>query len=525
MKKHTSIIAKELQSSELALEEEQLGKTVVEDERCFYAKMESPDVLRSAVGREQQEQWELKQFAEGRQERVGRIRVRKVGIATPEYFITSKIPNPEGAEEETTDKISEDFFNSIKKMSTRGMIKTRYLFDVPGRPEKWEVDVFQTNEGKLCNFVKMDFEFGDGQDKTVPPPPDGFINLISAKTNVPEQREFIKQLYDQVFCATKETGKIEVGESAHETPVRNEEDVADIHVSTIPRDPGISDFQLASEAIFFTSGNHKKETPAELSARLMKVYGAGKGLRQVPGGRATGPLAHLRNAQNLKVAMHSLTQALKTAHEIEKVNLEIYGRVDDMFKRYHDRWDKRQLLKDYTAYQRLMRINIPQGWHFESVTDKGKHTPHGNVVDPSGAYGFVWAMNGESVGDPKLIQDRYILHALTQFDHCMSFGRMHSDDHSGTFSMNHEDAKRLEPECFKLVQDVTDLLGREKQYYAKLQEHGESMLALANANPHLVPRFVDEYFINSCYDLQSIVLQASMQSLRLMSQVAGVIYY
>jgi len=522
--KNIGIIALSDLEKTLALEEEQLGKTSIEDERCFYAKMEDAAILQKAVGRERQEQWELKQFADDHSTRVGRIRVRKVGASNPEYFITSKIPAERG-EEETTDKISEDFFNAFKKMSSCGMIKTRYYFDVPGRPEKWEVDVFETNEGKICNYVKMDFEFAEGQPREVPGLPEGFSNPISAKTTDPQQKAFIQQLYDQVFRSNKEAGKDQVADVSFTRPECDER-CADVHAITVSRGPDYIDYDVATEGFFGLFGQKKTQSddPVEMAVHLTKLFGSNKPLRRNPGSRTSGPLAAFGGKDKLLVGMHSLSQAMKAAEKIEASQLKVFGKIHATLETFFDRWNKDQLLKDYSSYQRELQIVIPDGWRFEEYKHKGKATPHGDVVDPSGAYSFVWIMNGHMAGDPKVANGSQLLHMLSWYNFCEAFGRNHHDDHVGSFSIHADDAKRMIPDCLKLVQDASDFLGHQQGYFDKMHAYGDKLIDLANSNPNLLPRPVVEHFLERYYRGHSVLLQTSFQTLRLMRQLAQVIY-
>lgn len=187
----------------IGIEELADGVTRVEDEICLYARMPNPDVLKLASSHERQEQYEYRvrdRFGMVK----GRVRVRKTGDDKPSFAMTAKIKNPDGTENETAVEISEDFFNQAKLLAECGMLKTRYVFDVEGRPEKWEVDVFpitkQDGTADICEFVKIDFEFAENAtDRSLPMLPPGFVDEVSAKSDKPEDRTFISRLYNEVI--------------------------------------------------------------------------------------------------------------------------------------------------------------------------------------------------------------------------------------------------------------------------------------------------------------------------------------
>ncbi len=181
-----------------AQEELASGQTQVEDEVTLYARMMDQSLLKHASSSEEQEQWEVK-IKDTFGKVLGRIRVRKTYVTPIQYVQTVKIKNSEGSQDETSFEVTADVFEQFKKLSDTGMHKTRYFFDVEGRPEKWEVDTFKTADGSLSDHVKIDFEFAEGQPRTLPPLPLGFTNVIRGDTTVEGDRAVIQRLYDEVF--------------------------------------------------------------------------------------------------------------------------------------------------------------------------------------------------------------------------------------------------------------------------------------------------------------------------------------
>lgn len=193
----------------MALEEAATGEANQEREMVFYAKLaEGADaVLRTAQACEHHEQWELRVEKNDENAAAGRFRVRRttaVGNDSTEvqYVLTSKTKLADGSgENEVSVPTSEDQFNQFKLMSPRGMIKTRYTFDIPGRPDKWEVDTFIDQNGDPSAWVKIDLEITDGNFSR-PPFPGGLIDELTVMTNAMKSSEIqarIRQLYDEVF--------------------------------------------------------------------------------------------------------------------------------------------------------------------------------------------------------------------------------------------------------------------------------------------------------------------------------------
>lgn len=185
----------------LALEEEATGKTVIEQELVYYARLESLDTLKAASGSEEQEQWEIRIPKTEKNLSSGRMRVRKTTKdGNTEYVITTKIKREDGHEMETSVPSTEDAFTQFKLLSDAGMKKTRYFFPVEGRKEQFEVDVFPLADGKTSNWVKIDFEIID--DSTVAPLPEGFLDAISSKSPEKEDKDFIWNLYEKVILVS-----------------------------------------------------------------------------------------------------------------------------------------------------------------------------------------------------------------------------------------------------------------------------------------------------------------------------------
>jgi hypothetical protein len=187
----------------VALEDDTTGKTVQEKEKCFYARVESIlSFTEQAVSYEDQVQFMLRLAPMKYDDyfKLPRLRVRSTlyqGETEIEYTQTLKIRNPTGAEDETTSLISKDFFDQFKSVADGAMAKRRYVLEIEGREEVWQIDVGSDAAGKAYNWVKIDYEFKS--DKELPALPEYFLDVIDGATTDPEEKKFIKELYDTVF--------------------------------------------------------------------------------------------------------------------------------------------------------------------------------------------------------------------------------------------------------------------------------------------------------------------------------------
>lgn len=192
----------------VALEDNSSGKSEVEEERVFYAKLLNRDLLAQAKEVEHHEQWEIKIPKTDDNACSGRMRVRKTTKVNqePEYVLTTKTKHPLGGENETGNPSSEDAFNQFKGMAPAGMIKTRYVFDIPNRLEKWEVDTFVHLDGTPSDWCKIDLE-RKTDNRELPAFPLGLFDestvMESCERSMASQMK-IRELYDTIFIRKNE---------------------------------------------------------------------------------------------------------------------------------------------------------------------------------------------------------------------------------------------------------------------------------------------------------------------------------
>lgn len=184
----------------IANEEQSTGITQIEREVVYYARLTDASFLKKASSFEQHEQWQLRIPKTKDNLSDGRMRVRKTTFpdGKVEYVQTLKLKTYEG-EQETSVPVTEDVFSQFKKLSDDGMVKTRYVFDIDGREEKWEVDVFRVPNGKNASWCKIDYEFVTD----APPPelPSVFEDAISNQTTDSVEKAFIATLYSDLYIS------------------------------------------------------------------------------------------------------------------------------------------------------------------------------------------------------------------------------------------------------------------------------------------------------------------------------------
>lgn len=188
----------------LSTEERIDGLTEVEREVTYYACLKSLECLKDASHVEHHTQWQIRLPKADPTDPAARMRVRKTtDTQTNEvsYAMTLKVKGA-GGELETPTPISEDYYDQFQLVSQEGMRKTRYTFDIPGRNEKWEIDVFYLPDGGRANWVKIDFEFVD-DSREVPELPDYFSEVIPGNARSKEDQDFIRTLYSDLFIINR----------------------------------------------------------------------------------------------------------------------------------------------------------------------------------------------------------------------------------------------------------------------------------------------------------------------------------
>lgn len=164
--------------------------TEVELEHCWFAKIVDVSELDRAATVQQHEQWTARCEQGTDLNYSGCVRVRKV-VSGGETFYIMTVKNFQDGKLgclETEFEVNESVFNSIKRISPKGMHKTRYSFPIDGTNYCWEIDVFDCVDG---SWVKVDLEVDDVNFK-IPPFPIQLENILDENT---DKKQFLMDCF------------------------------------------------------------------------------------------------------------------------------------------------------------------------------------------------------------------------------------------------------------------------------------------------------------------------------------------
>lgn len=182
------------------------GRTSAEIERVVYVRVKNFDFLDKASGASRQEQWSVKVAKTDENAGSGSIRVRKVtnlrepGAAVM-YVLTSKLDVGQlGSAAETSESSTVDQFNVFKYLANKGMLKDRYVYDIPGTDHKWEVDCFPKPGEMYHDWVKIDLENWP-RGEQLPQLPMEFLEMMEGTKGEmsPEAQDKVSRMYQDIF--------------------------------------------------------------------------------------------------------------------------------------------------------------------------------------------------------------------------------------------------------------------------------------------------------------------------------------
>ncbi|QVD49338.1 hypothetical protein LUCX_268 [Xanthomonas phage vB_XciM_LucasX] len=186
----------------LSMEAAADGQTRTEKEIVTFGKIVDFDELKKADRREDQEQWEIRSKDENNQY-AGCVRIRC--IDNKQYILTTKTFRPDRGDLSETEveldpEIGANMLKEFAKLSTGGMIKTRYFFNVPDSDLVYEVDVYYDEDKKPRAWCKIDLEVKDMRTAR----PELPIQLedareIPPKNRTEEQQRFVERLMSKEF--------------------------------------------------------------------------------------------------------------------------------------------------------------------------------------------------------------------------------------------------------------------------------------------------------------------------------------
>ena len=149
------------------------GKTRIEDELTIYVKVQDlSDIKALATDSEEHEQWKIKLGDES-----SSARIRLTDKVDYEFTIKEKTKFVT-ANHETSQPITRDTFEALRRSAYDGRLKTRYIIPIENSDRIWEVDVFKTRSGDVSLWVKVDYEFNGKGSSKLPEIPFPYEELI-----------------------------------------------------------------------------------------------------------------------------------------------------------------------------------------------------------------------------------------------------------------------------------------------------------------------------------------------------------
>ena len=149
------------------------GQPHIEREITCYVKLRDLyDVTSLASSRETHEQWSLKTDS-----KKARMRIRLTDDSLFSMTIKENT-NSQFESIETEFEINKTFFEALRRgLGKSGHLKTRYNIPIEDTDRKWEVDVFKTHAGTPSLWVKLDYEFNEGETE-MPEIPFNYEEII-----------------------------------------------------------------------------------------------------------------------------------------------------------------------------------------------------------------------------------------------------------------------------------------------------------------------------------------------------------
>lgn len=180
----------------------------VEREFVVYGKLENIDAAKAVAQKGEtvyHEQWDIRVEKDETRQYFGQVRVRKTFTDKEQTYTLciKKLSEESNDKYEIELEVDHEVFETVKALSTNGMIKARTKIPVEGEEGLfWEVDVFYQNgfDGDPVQWVKLDLEV-PSFDREIPKLPLEFIEVLDTQPNerTEEQRQFVSKLMEETF--------------------------------------------------------------------------------------------------------------------------------------------------------------------------------------------------------------------------------------------------------------------------------------------------------------------------------------
>lgn len=170
------------------------GVPHIENEITAYAKLKDLyDVTSIASRSETHEQWQIPLAS-----KKAKARIRLTDGVEYSHTIKEKT-NHEGVSIESEERISKSFFEVMKRsLGENGYLKTRHVIEIDNSDRIWEIDVFKKYSGEPSLWIKLDYEFGDGETK-LPEIPFDYDDIIIPSIEEGRDEE-VSKLWDEEWA-------------------------------------------------------------------------------------------------------------------------------------------------------------------------------------------------------------------------------------------------------------------------------------------------------------------------------------
>lgn len=171
------------------------GAPHLEREMTAYVKLRDLyDITSIAERSETHEQWQILTDS-----KKAKARIRLTDGVEYSHTIKEKTKQ-DGASIESEEKISKSFFEVMRRsLAKNGYLKTRYVIEIINSDRVWEVDVFKKHNGEPSLWVKLDYEFGEGETE-LPEIPFDYDEIIIADAEEGREDE-ISKLWEEEWAS------------------------------------------------------------------------------------------------------------------------------------------------------------------------------------------------------------------------------------------------------------------------------------------------------------------------------------
>ena len=178
----------------MAMEAHLDGVPHIENELTAYVKLKDLyDVTSIASHTETHEQWQIPM-----ESKKAKARIRLTDGVEYSHTIKENTKH-DGVSVESEGEITKSFFEVMRRsLAKNGYLKTRHVIEIENSDRVWEIDVFKKYNGEPSLWVKLDYEFGDGETK-LPEIPFDYDDIIIPSIEEGRDEE-VSKLWDEEWA-------------------------------------------------------------------------------------------------------------------------------------------------------------------------------------------------------------------------------------------------------------------------------------------------------------------------------------